>query len=300
MAELARLDGPEAVVDTRDPGRTEGQGLDGVVGGQAGLDRVPDLAEELVDAGEAVAGEAEGDVGFAQEPGEGDALVPRCPGLFECSKRAIALLEGLLAVFLLRGDLGSFGEVDAEDDRTTHGLQTVGDLVRLPAADDDRPRAELLGEVEDAMDRVEVVRLPPRGQRAGLRVVKGFQGRVVGWQGASLFSGEFERLVVVFGVEHRLSEVGDHAHQGAGEAPGVGRAGFGHGLLDQAEQSLILRIMGVPRAVLVMPEAEGIKQAILATPRVREVNVQGNRLFENRLATAETSERDEGALTGGD
>ena len=58
-------------------------------------------------------------------------------------------------------DPGLLGEVEPEHDGDVVRLEPVDDLGGLAAADDHRRRAELLGQVERAVDLVAGVRLPP-------------------------------------------------------------------------------------------------------------------------------------------
>ena len=123
---------------------------------------------------------------------------------------------GLLAVFFLGGNLGLLREVEPQHDRDLGRLEPVGDLGGLAAADDHGGRAELLGQIERAVDLVAACWLPTRPAasstgRPGGPSSAGSNGRLA----AAVRLVERIELLEVVGVEHRLAEVGDRAHQDA-------------------------------------------------------------------------------------
>ena len=107
---------------------------------------------------------ANGTPALARAAAVADLFLPLRLAVGQDSQRLVALGGRLLAIFGSVGTLGSSGKLSRSTTGTLADLEAVGDLGGLAAADDHRGRAELLGEVERAVDLVAGVAFPPDGE----------------------------------------------------------------------------------------------------------------------------------------
>ena len=173
MSELADLDRAELVGDARDLGSASSERFYGRGARQPGGDYFSYLSRKGFRFCQPVTREREPDpVRGPMSALRRDPLFPASGAVGEQAERFVAIFRAALAVLCFRGDLGLLGEVEPEDDRDVLGLESIDNLTRFPPADDDGRGAELLCEVESAVDFVACVGLPPDRDQRRTRLVK--------------------------------------------------------------------------------------------------------------------------------
>ncbi len=161
MPELARFERTQPAVDAGDGGSVLGKAGQGVVSRQASRDELANHRGEIVEALDSVGGQPEDDPGLGQRGRRAHLLGPALLALGQHAQRLVALRCGLLAIFGLGGNPWLLGKVELDHDRHLGRLEPVDHLGGFAAPHDHGAGAELVGQVEGAVDLVAGVRFPP-------------------------------------------------------------------------------------------------------------------------------------------
>ncbi len=207
MAEFARLDRAETLGLAHERRRVARQGGDGGIGRQTRGDQRANTGVKCLGARQPFTRECEANAVLCEHRRAGRAFVPTGLAVFEDGEWFVAVFDGQFAVNFGLGSLRLVGKVDAKDHRHVERFEAVDDAPGFATADDHGGGAELLGQIESAVDLVTGIRLPPNRQGFRTGRAEGGEGWIIRRAWISLGGGHGSHGQIVFRVQHRLPQM---------------------------------------------------------------------------------------------
>ena len=216
VAELAGLERAEPLARRpRWPRRCVVSAGQGVVGLEPGGDDLAQVGRDGIEPVDAVGGERERDPCLGQDGGRGQLFLPLGLAVGQHAERLVALGDRPSCGTRLGGDLGLLGKVSRSTTGTLYALSRSATLAasRPPTITAVVPNSSARSSARWISSRVFASH--QTAQLLGPRGLEGLEGRVERRLRAAVLLVEGVELLEMVGVEHRLAEVGDRAHQHA-------------------------------------------------------------------------------------